>query len=117
MRNRTADETQFMAEGDIASLDGGAAAIAHAEEPSPPSRMREFWRAYAQNRGALIGLCLVALLILLALGADFIAPDPPNEQYRTFTLAPPAWHADGTESRKESARRRPLHSNPDPGHS
>ena len=96
MRNRTADETLFMAEGDIATLDGAAAATAFVEEPSPPSRMREFWRAYAQNRGALIGLCLVALLILLALGADFIAPDPPNEQYRTFTLAPPAWHADGT---------------------
>jgi dipeptide transport system permease protein len=38
----------------------------------------------------------VALLILLALGADFFAPHPPNEQYRSFTLAPPAWHAEGT---------------------
>ena len=95
MRNRAADETLFMAEGDIASLDGEAAAIASAEEPAPPSRTREFWRAYAQNRGALIGLGLVALLIALALGADFIAPHPPNEQYRSFTLAPPAWHAEG----------------------
>ena len=96
MRNRAADETLFIAEGDIASLDGDAAAIVPAEEAAPPSRMREFWRAYAQNRGALIGLALVVLLIVLALGADFIAPHPPNEQYRSFTLAPPAWHAEGT---------------------
>jgi dipeptide transport system permease protein len=96
MRNRAADEALFIAEGDIASLDGNAAGIVPAEEAAPPSRMREFWWAYGQNRGALIGLALVALLILLALGADFIAPHPPNEQYRSFTLAPPAWHAEGT---------------------
>jgi dipeptide transport system permease protein len=96
MRNRAADETLFIAEGDIASLDGDAAAIVSAEESAPPSRLREFWRAYAQNRGAVIGLALVALLILLALGADFLAPHPPNEQYRSFTLAPPVWHAEGT---------------------
>ena len=43
MRNRTADETLFMAEGDIASLDGEAVVSAPAEEPAPPSRLREFW--------------------------------------------------------------------------
>ena len=65
--------------------------VAHA----PPGRWQEFWRAFAQNRGAVIGLSLVGLLIVLAIGADFIAPHPPNEQYREFTLAPPAWHSDG----------------------
>ncbi len=65
-------------------------------QPAPPSRFREFWRAFAQNRGAVIGLSLVALLVVLALGADVIAPHPPNEQYRDFTLAPPAWNADGS---------------------
>ena len=96
MRNRAADETLFIAEGDIASLGGDATAIVPVEESAPPSGLREFWRAYAQNRGAVIGLALVVLLILLALGADVIAPHPPNEQYRSFTLAPPAWHAEGT---------------------
>ena len=33
---------------------------------------------------------------MLALGADVIAPHPPNEQYREFTLAPPAWHDGGS---------------------
>ena len=49
---------------------------------APPSRLREFWRAYAQNRGAVVGLMLVGLLLVLAVGADVIAPHPPNEQYR-----------------------------------
>ncbi|MGE5739102.1 MAG: ABC transporter permease subunit, partial [Betaproteobacteria bacterium] len=65
-------------------------------EGRPPSRLGEFWRAFAQNRGAVIGLSLVAVLVLLALGADVVAPHPPNEQYRDFTLAPPAWHAGGS---------------------
>lgn len=64
-----------------------------AEAPGP---WREFWLAYAQSRGALIGLALVLLLVVLAVGADVIAPHPPNEQYREFTLSPPMWHNGGS---------------------
>ena len=71
------------------------AAIA-ATDTGPPSRWREFWRAFAQNRGAIIGLVLVGVLLALALGADVISPHPPNEQYREFTLTPPAWDAAGS---------------------
>ena len=60
-----------------------------------PSSWQEFWKSYAQSRGALIGLGLIVLLILLALGADAISPHPPNEQYREFTLTPPVWAAGG----------------------
>ena len=60
-----------------------------------PSPWREFWTSYAQSRGALIGLALIVLLILLALGAGIVAPHPPNEQYREFALIPPAWAAGG----------------------
>src|SRR5205823_3194070 len=63
---------------------------------APPGRLREFWRGYASNRGALIGLALVVLLVLLAIFADVVSPHPPNEQYRDFTLTPPAWDAGGT---------------------
>ena len=62
---------------------------------APPSRWREFWRAFSENRGALIGLALVALLVVLAIGADVISPHSPNEQFRDATLTPPAWHAEG----------------------
>jgi dipeptide transport system permease protein len=65
-------------------------------EAAPPSRLSEFWRSYSQSRGALIGLALVALLVLLAIFADVVSPHPPNEQYREFTLTPPAWNDGGT---------------------
>ena len=63
---------------------------------APPGRLIEFWRSYSQSRGALIGLALVVLLVLLALFADIVSPHPPNEQYREFTLTPPAWDQGGT---------------------
>ncbi|HEV2039626.1 MAG TPA: dipeptide ABC transporter permease DppC, partial [Casimicrobiaceae bacterium] len=69
-------------------------------ERIPPTReasaWREFWQAYSQSRGALIGLALVITLILLAIFADVVSPHPPNEQYRDFTLTPPVWHEGGT---------------------
>jgi dipeptide transport system permease protein len=67
----------------------------HDDVPEAPGPWREFWKAYAQSRGALIGLGLVVALVLLAVFADVVAPHPPNEQYRDFTLAPPAWHEGG----------------------
>ncbi len=33
---------------------------------------------------------------MLAICADVVAPHPPNEQYRDFTLTPPAWHDGGS---------------------
>jgi dipeptide transport system permease protein len=62
----------------------------------PPGRFADFWRSYRQSRGALIGLTLVLLLVLLAIFANVVSPHPPNEQYRDYTLTPPAWDAGGT---------------------
>ncbi len=84
---------------------GELAAASHADplsaargvaDTAPPGRLAEFWHAYAQSRGALIGLTLVVLLVALAVFADVVSPHPPNEQYREFTLTPPAWDAGGT---------------------
>jgi dipeptide transport system permease protein len=63
--------------------------------PRAESAWSEFWRAYAQNIGALIGLGLTVLLLLLAIFAGVIAPHSPYEQYRDLTLTPPAWQAGG----------------------
>jgi dipeptide transport system permease protein len=76
--------------------DADAATVAPPEPTAAPGPLREFWLAYSQSRGALIGLGLVLVLIALALTADFVAPHPPNEQYREFTLTPPAWSAGGS---------------------
>ncbi|NDP41555.1 MAG: ABC transporter permease subunit [Aromatoleum sp.] len=73
-----------------------AAASAVSDTPAVAGPLREFWQSYAQNRGAIIGVTLVLLLIALALGADFVAPHPPNEQYREFTLTPPMWDEGGS---------------------
>ena len=61
-----------------------------------PGRLESFWHAYSQSRGALLGLALVVLLVLLAVFADVVGPHPPNEQYREFTLTPPAWDEGGS---------------------
>ena len=74
------------------------AAIAADVSPAVPGNVREFWQAYTQSRGAVIGLALIVVLVVLAIGANFIAPHSPYEQFREFTLAPPAWH-DGGSSR------------------
>src|SRR4029453_9498313 len=60
-----------------------------------PSRLTEFWRSYAQSRGALIGLALVVLRVLLAIFAGVASPHPPNYQYRDSTLPPALWDDGG----------------------
>ena len=52
--------------------------------------MRELWRDFKRNRGAVIGLWIIVALILCAVFADVIAPYSPSEQYRDATLKPPS---------------------------
>ncbi len=57
--------------------------------------MRAFWRSFAENRGAVIGVVLLVVLIFLAIFADLIAPYSPIEQYRDNFLTPPFWQEGG----------------------
>ncbi|PCD75905.1 ABC transporter permease subunit [Pseudothioclava arenosa] len=66
--------------------------------PARPGRLREFWRYFRENRGAVIGLYVFAAFVALALGADLIAPHDPTVQDRTATLLPPAWSEGGSWS-------------------
>lgn len=68
----------------------------HAEPSSVPHPLVEFWLYFSSNRGALAGLATVCLLVLVAVGADVLAPYEPQEQYRDAFLAPPAWAEGGT---------------------
>jgi len=52
---------------------------------------REFWGYFSKNRGALVGLIVFVLLILIAIFAPFVAPYNPDDQFRDFLLAPPVW--------------------------
>lgn len=59
--------------------------------PKPMAPFEEFWFYFSRNKGALIGFIYIAILVVLALGATWIAPHPPAEQYRDALLLPPAW--------------------------
>ena len=45
-----------------------------AHEQAPPSPLRELWRDFQRNRGAMVGLAVIVALVLCALLADVIAP-------------------------------------------
>lgn len=65
---------------------------------APPYPLREAWAYFAENRGALTGLLIIAALVLVALGADLLAPHGSNEQFRSALLQPPAWTSGGNWS-------------------
>jgi dipeptide transport system permease protein len=60
-----------------------------------PSPIAEFWSAYRENKGAVAGLSIVALVILCAIFANVIAPHSPLEQFRDAVRAPPVWETGG----------------------
>ena len=57
---------------------------------APPSPARELWRDFRRNRGAVIGLVVLGLLVFCALFADVISPYDPSEQFRDAALRPPS---------------------------
>jgi len=63
---------------------------------APPHPIVEFWRYFSTNRGPVIGLVIIVILVLVALFADVLALHPPNEQYREAFLAPPFWAEGGS---------------------
>jgi dipeptide transport system permease protein len=73
------------------SLAQAAPAVA-----APPGRFAAFARAFAENRGAVLGLCIMVMLVVLAALAPVLAPHSPIEQFRDNFLSPPAWQAGGT---------------------
>lgn len=59
-------------------------------------RLREFWHYFSENNGAVAGLAVIVVLILLAVFADVVAPHSPVEQYRDHFLKPPVWLEGGS---------------------
>jgi dipeptide transport system permease protein len=55
-----------------------------------------FWAAFRENRGAVFGLSIVAIVAATALLAGFIAPHSPIEQFRDAVKAPPVWETGGS---------------------
>lgn len=61
-----------------------------------PGRFALFWRSFSENHGAVAGLVVMAILIVLAVFADVLAPHSPIEQFRSHFLNPPAWQEGGS---------------------
>ncbi len=66
----------------------------------PPSRTFavDVWRRFRKSPGAIVGAAVVALIVLIALFAPFIAPaDPLAQNLSQATQAPGAGHPFGTD--------------------
>jgi dipeptide transport system permease protein len=61
----------------------------------PPGSLLAFWRAFSENRGAVIGLSVVLIIIFFAIFAGVFAPYDPIEQFRDSTRLPPAFTVNG----------------------
>ncbi len=58
--------------------------------------VREFWRYFRENPGAVAGLYFLLIVFFLALFADVIAPYDPTEQNRDALLQAPVWQEGGS---------------------
>ncbi|WP_421693445.1 ABC transporter permease subunit [Aestuariivirga sp.] len=67
------------------------AALPAPAAPVPPGPFRAFWRAFRENRGAVIGLIVVSIIFFVAVFAPVLAPYSPIEQFRGFSKLPPFW--------------------------
>ena len=74
----------------------GAGEIPLAAGPAAAGPLRLFWLAFRENKGAVLGLCVLAVIVLAALFANVVAPHAPNEQFRDAIKAAPSWYAEGT---------------------
>ena len=73
-----------------------AAIAAPAAGYVPPKPFAAFWAAFCENRGALIGLCVLVVIVTAAALADVVAPYSPIEQFRDAVRAPPVWAQGGS---------------------
>ena len=64
--------------------------------PVPPSRLKEFWSSFSENRGAVMGMFVFLAFLIVAAFAPVLAPYSPIEQYRDALLVPPAWQEGGS---------------------
>src|ERR1043165_5201879 len=66
-----------------------------AHSGAPPHPLAEFWADFRQNAGAVAGLVVIVVLVLLALFADVVAPPSPVLTNNQVFLKPPFWQEGG----------------------
>jgi dipeptide transport system permease protein len=65
---------------------------------TPPHPFAEFWSYFTANAGAVAGLVVIVVLILLALFADLVAPHSPVLTNNQVFLKPPFWQQGGSST-------------------
>ncbi|EJJ28269.1 ABC transporter permease subunit [Rhizobium sp. CF142] len=63
-----------------------------------PSALTEFWYYFSRNKGAVIGLFVFVIVLLMAIFAPLVSPHAPNEQNRQLLLSVPFWMDGGSAS-------------------
>ena len=63
---------------------------------TPPGPLRAFWLAFIENKGAVLGLAVLCVIVFAAVFADVVAPYKPIEQFRDAVKAPPVWYPEGS---------------------
>ncbi len=64
--------------------------------PTPMPPLREFWHYFKRNKGAVTGLVYIIIMLIIAIGANVLAPHAPAEQFRDALLRPPVWMQGGS---------------------
>ncbi|MET0749201.1 MAG: ABC transporter permease subunit [Rhizobium sp.] len=62
------------------------------------SALAEFWYYFSRNKGAVIGLFVFVLILVLAIAAPLVSPHDPDDQNRQFLLSAPFWMDGGSWS-------------------
>ena len=61
-----------------------------------PNPWAEFWYYFRENCGAVFGLWVFMIFLIMAVFAPILAPYDPTEQFRDYILTPPIlgprWH-------------------------
>ncbi|OBZ92714.1 peptide transporter [Pararhizobium polonicum] len=65
-------------------------AVAEIKTITPPTGLAEFWFYFSRNKGAVIGLVIFTIILLLAIFAPLVTPHSPSIQNRDVLLLPPA---------------------------
>jgi ABC-type dipeptide/oligopeptide/nickel transport system permease subunit len=63
-----------------------------------PHPFREFWFFFRQNRGAVAGLVLIILFLIISVLAPVIAPKDPNQLFDDVLRVPPIWATGGSSA-------------------
>jgi dipeptide transport system permease protein len=80
----------------MTTIEAPATARSEAPVTAPPGPFREFWHYFSDNTGAVAGLVVIVVVVLLAIFAPLIAPHSPILTNSAAFLKPPVWQEGGS---------------------